>query len=775
MIWPPTGPDEIEYWSATLRARFSAPGFYGFADANWATRGVGALSQNRFACCGARVDSATGRTVLALGSASSDVFPVAPIGQRGLLALVLDGMGEGDGLPADLRGTTLHLEQLAYQHPPVPGTVYEPLLAVQLPLADAALARVRSRGSSALYLEWGQLRSRPRSFRPGRVSRSPDRPGESGVVDGGGTGLAARTRVRWFGNGETIAIRLRFDDPVVVLGTPTLTFEIGTGDRTAAYAYGSGSAELVFEYVVQAADSDGDGIDVAALPGALTLGDGVAIVSAANASDAVFGALDPPNWVFAKVDGTRDGVLAAVMLQGATVTEGDGAARLTVVLGAEARASRTFAYETADGTAVAGEDYRSSVGTVTVPVGRRTATFEILVFDDAEVESEEDFTAKLTRSGTTLAEAQVTVRDDDVPIVTVAAPALAADGGYVFENETGPGAAWTLRRPASAAADALTLNLTVEESGGDFVADLYEGPRTVALPAGASSTTFTPVTDDGSDYPHGTVTVRLRAGTGYALGWPDDVAATAAVRDDDGPLVALRLDPAELAVAEGALARVFVVAETLPDADTGKFGTFTELRDVERVLGPHYSMGYVPVNVSTPPGTATKDTDYSGTETAIDSIRLDGFRATPEGGLIQQRAGPPVATTADTDMDDGETFEDPPPRTLRRSRPRGARRPGGVDGDDPRGRLAVARVFGAGRHDRRGRRRRERGEHHGDGDGERGADNGVDGGDLGPVRGRRALGVRGRQPDADVRVERDDEHGPGDHPGSAERPRRTGH
>ena len=656
LIWPPTGADEIEYWSATLRARFSASGFIGFADPNWATRGVGALSQNRFACCGAPVDSATGRTVLALGSASSEVFPVAPIGRVGLLALVLEDMGEGDGLPADLRGTTLHLEQLAYQHPPVPGTVYEPLLAVQLPLADAALARVPSSGSdSALYLEWGQLslvgdhspvgEYRVRLTGPG--NRAFLTAVELVSLPGAGT---------WFGNGETIAIRLRFNDPVVVLGTPTLTFEIGTGDRTAAYAYGSGSAELVFEYVVQAADSDSDGIDVAALPGALTLGDGVAIVSAANASDAVFGALDPPNWAFAKVDGTRDGVLAALMLQGATVTEGDGAARLTVVLGAEARASRTFAYETADGSAVAGEDYRSSVGTVTVPVGRRTATFEIAVFDDAEAESEEDFTAKLTRSGTTLAEAQVTVRDDDVPIVTVAAPTLAADGGYVFENETGPGAAWTLRRPASAAADALTLNLTVEESGGNFVADSHEGPRTVALPAGASSTTFTPVTDDGSDYPHGTVTVRLRAGTGYALGWPDDVAATAAVRDDDGPLVALRLDPAELAVAEGAVARVFVVAETLPDADTGKFGTFTELRDVERVLGPHYSMGYVPVNVSTPHGTATEDTDYSGTETAIDSIRLDGFRATPEGGLIQQRAGPPVATTADTDMDDGETF-----------------------------------------------------------------------------------------------------------------------
>ena len=656
LIWPPTGPDEIEYWSATLRARFSASGFIGFADANWATRGVGALSQNRFACCGAPVDSATGRTVLALGSASSAVFPVAPIGRAGLLALVLDGMGQGDGLPADLRGTTLHLEQLAYQHPPVPGTVYEPLLAVQLPLADAALARVPSSGSdSALYLEWGQLSLVGDHSPVGEYRVRLTGPGNRALLTAVEL-VSLPGRGVWFGNGETIAIRLRFNDPVVVLGTPTLTFEIGTGDRTAAYAYGSGSAELVFEYVVQAADSDGDGIDVAALPGALTLGDGVAIVSAANASDAVFGALDPPNWVFAKVDGNRAGVLAALMLQGATVTEGDGAARLTVVLGAEARASRTFAYETADGSAVAGEDYRSSVGTVTVPVGRRTATFEIAVFDDAEAESEENFTAKLTRSGTTLAEAQVTVRDDDVPIVTVAAPALAADGGYVFENETGPGAAWTLRRPASAVADALTLNLTVEESGGDFVADSHEGPRTVALPAGASSTTFTPVTDDGSDNPHGTVTVRLRAGTGYALGWPDDVAATAAVRDDDGPLVALRLDPAELAVAEGAVARVFVVAETLPDADTGKFGTFTELRDVERVLGPHYSMGYVPVNVSTPPGTATKDVDYSGTETAIDSIRLDGFRATPEGGLIQQRAGPPVATTADTDMGDGETF-----------------------------------------------------------------------------------------------------------------------
>ena len=413
----------------------------------------------------------------------------------------------------------------------------------------------------------------------------------------------------------------------------------------------------MFEYAVQTTDVDTDGIDVAAFPDALTFGDDAAIVSVRKNLDAVYAAYDPPAWPDVKVDGSMSGTdPAGVSLQGATVEEGDGAAPLTVVLDAQTRVARTFAYETADGDAVAGRDYRRSSGTVTVPVGRRIASFEVALLDDAELEPDEEFTVRLTRSGTTLAEAAVTVRDDDMPAVTLEPPTLAAGGGHLFEHETGAPAAWTLRRPAAAVGAALTVNVDVSERGGNFVPAGGAGLRTVTFEANASTVAFTPVVDDATDEAHGTVTVRLRPGTGYVLSSLDALESTVAVRDDDGPAVALRFEPAQLAVAEGGTARVFVVAEALPDRFGGVVGTLTEPRDVERVLGPHYSMGYVPVTV-TLANVTTDGADLDHINDSVESIRLDGFRATPDGGPVLRWAWRPIVTTTDAEVDDGETFE----------------------------------------------------------------------------------------------------------------------
>ena len=671
LTFPPEDPDEIEYWSATLRAAQAIvttdsgaqiSEFHGFVESSRTrlSKGLGALVPRRFACCGAPVDSVAGRAVWGLGADSArDFLPDGSVHAQ--LLLGLDGIDLSGGVPDDLRGTTLRLEQIRYDPRPFFGQNVKPLVRVALPVDAATPARLELPDpETGSYLAWPQL-----NFADGpylgtyRVRLTgPDRAVLT-AVDTVSTPAAGTETAPVYGVGETIAIRLRFDEPVTAVGAPTLTFGLGSADRTAAYAYGSDTAELVFEYEVQTTDVDADGIDVAAFPDALTFGDDAAIVSVRKNLDAVYAAYDPPAWPDVKVDGSMSGTdPAGVSLQGATVREGDGAAPLTVVLDAQTRVARTFAYETADGDALAGSDYRHSSGTVTVPVGRRIASFEVPLLDDAELEPDEEFTVRLTRSGTTLAEATVTVRDDDMPAVTLEPPELAAGGGHLFEHETGAPAAWTLRRPAAAVGDALTVNLDVSERGGNFVPAGGAGLRTVTFEANASTVAFTPVVDDATDEAHGTVTVRLRPGTGYVLSSAGALESTVAVRDDDGPAVALRFEPAELAVAEGGTARVFVVAESLPDRFGGVVGTLTEPRDVERVLGPHYSMGYVPVTVTTANVTtdsAGADLDHIGVP--IESIRLDGFRATPEGGLVLRWAVPPIVTKTDAEVDDGETFQ----------------------------------------------------------------------------------------------------------------------
>ena len=76
-------------------------------------------------------------------------------------------------------------------------------------------------------------------------------------VDGGDT----------YKGGEKIEVAVTFGDRVLVdtsLGMPTLALTVGTQTRQAAYAGGTGTNRLVFEYTVQSADIDGDGIAIAA-------------------------------------------------------------------------------------------------------------------------------------------------------------------------------------------------------------------------------------------------------------------------------------------------------------------------------------------------------------------------------------------------------------------------------------------------------------------------------------------------------------------------------
>ena len=88
-----------------------------------------------------------------------------------------------------------------------------------------------------------------------------------------GASIASRPRDRGsYGAGERIEVRVRFNRPVDVTGTPQLALTIGEETRQADYASGAGTATLSFSYEVAAEDLDEDGFSVAA--DALTLNGG---------------------------------------------------------------------------------------------------------------------------------------------------------------------------------------------------------------------------------------------------------------------------------------------------------------------------------------------------------------------------------------------------------------------------------------------------------------------------------------------------------------------
>ena len=90
-----------------------------------------------------------------------------------------------------------------------------------------------------------------------KVDADIDRPAITSVALAS-TPLVATT----YGRGEAIEIKTTFDRPVSVSGTPAARIEIGPGVRRASYVTGSDTDTLVFEYVVQQSDVDGNGISI---------------------------------------------------------------------------------------------------------------------------------------------------------------------------------------------------------------------------------------------------------------------------------------------------------------------------------------------------------------------------------------------------------------------------------------------------------------------------------------------------------------------------------
>ena len=115
-------------------------------------------------------------------------------------------------------------------------------------------------------------------------------------------------------------------------------------------------------------------------------------------------------------DGLPPAELPALSIDDVTVTEDVGTAVFSVRLSGESTATVTVAYATADGTAIAGADYRARSGTLTFLSGGTMQTLAVPVVDDGEEEEDETFTVRLSdvRNATLLdGEGRATIVDDD--------------------------------------------------------------------------------------------------------------------------------------------------------------------------------------------------------------------------------------------------------------------------------------------------------------------------------------------------------------------------
>ena len=283
----------------------------------------------------------------------------------------------------------------------------------------------------------------------------------------------------------------------------------GAGSRTVTLKAGTTSVALSVATVDDTADEADGSVSV-------TLGTGTGYTVATGKGSAAVTVRDN-DVTFA----TPELSLSA----GSAVDEG-GNATFTVTADPAPQSDLTIAW-----TVAQSGEYLAAPGagsrTVVLTAGTTSTDLSVATVDDAADEADGSVSVTLgAGTGYTVAtgkgSAAVAVRDDDEPVVSIAA------GNGVTE---GMSASFTVSASPVPVAP-LDVTLTVGQSG-DFAASGETGSRTVTVPVSGSLTFDVATDDDSADEPNGSVTASVDAGTGYTVAAAPDNAATVAVSDND--------------------------------------------------------------------------------------------------------------------------------------------------------------------------------------------------------------------------------------------------
>ncbi|MFG0456833.1 putative Ig domain-containing protein [Shewanella mangrovisoli] len=146
--------------------------------------------------------------------------------------------------------------------------------------------------------------------------------------------------------GDNISIQVNFSEVVNVTGTPQLTLETGTTDRTINYASGSGSSTLTFSYTIQSGDNSSD-LDYVATT-SLSLNGGTIQDAAGNNATLTLASPGAANSLGANKALVVDGVVPTVSSVNSTTP--DGAYKAGDVISIQVNFSESVTVNTGGGT-----------------------------------------------------------------------------------------------------------------------------------------------------------------------------------------------------------------------------------------------------------------------------------------------------------------------------------------------------------------------------------------------------------------------------------------
>ncbi|MCY4055840.1 MAG: hypothetical protein OXF67_08275, partial [Cyanobacteria bacterium MAG CAR4_bin_6] len=208
---------------------------------------------------------------------------------------------------------------------------------------------------------------------------------------------------------------------------------------------------------------------------------------------------------------------------GSSVTEG-GDATFTLTASPAPAANLPVTVSVTENGSVASS---GATGTRTVTIGTSgTVDFTVATEDDAIDEADGSIEATVTagtgyRVGSvSVATASVTVRDNDVPTVSITGGSAVTEGGDVTFTLTAD--------PVPAASLPVTVSVT---ENGSVASSGATGTRTVTIGTGGTLDFTVATEDDATDEADGAIAATVTAGTGYTVG--SVATASVTVRDDD--------------------------------------------------------------------------------------------------------------------------------------------------------------------------------------------------------------------------------------------------
>ena len=239
----------------------------------------------------------------------------------------------------------------------------------------------------------------------------------------------------------------------------------------------------------------------------------------------------------------------SLSIEDATVDEDAGEARFRVLMDRTSSRAVRVTYDTKDGSALAGEDYTKTGGTLVIEAGSRDGTVAVPIVDDDIDEPEERFAVILSRAVNADIdddEGTGTIRDNDEP----QPPALTIDD--VTVREDGGTADFTVALDR-AAEEPVTVEYATADGSAAAGLDYGADTGTVTIEVGSTAATVAiPILDDTRDELDETFTVALANPVHATLA---DAEGVGTIIDDDQP----NLFVDDVTVPEGAGTARFAV------------------------------------------------------------------------------------------------------------------------------------------------------------------------------------------------------------------------